>query len=86
MAAAPKGAARGAKQKSQQTDSTSSRLLQLDTIPDGFAVELPVENLRRRPMRREERSLVVSCWWRMRREGVRLLPEPNVIVIEGGRP
>ena len=49
-------------------------------------IELPVENLVRRPMRAEERSLVVSCWWRMRREGVKLPPEPGVIVVPGGRP
>ncbi len=42
--------------------------------------------LRRRPIRSEERSLVVSCWWRMRREGVRLPPERGVILTDGGNP
>ena len=48
-------------------------------------VELPVENLTHRPMRPDERSLMVAFWWRMRREGVRLPAERGVIVLEGGR-
>ena len=43
------------------------------------------EDLHLRPMRASERSLVVACWWAMRREGVRLPAEPGVIVIEGDR-
>ncbi len=48
-------------------------------------VELPVDDLHLRPMRAEERSLVVCTWWAMRRKGVKLPPQPGVIVIEGGR-
>ncbi len=47
-------------------------------------IEWPVENFIRRPMRPSERSLVVACWWRMRREGVRLPADRGVIVIDGG--
>ena len=38
-----------------------------------------------RTIRPQERSLVVACWWRMRREGVHLPAEKGVIVIRGGR-
>ena len=48
-------------------------------------LELPVENFVRRPMRAEERSLVVALWWAMRREGGRLPAEKGVIVISGGK-
>ncbi len=47
-------------------------------------INLPFDNFIPRPMRSEERSLVVACWWRMRREGVRLSAEKGVIVINGG--
>ncbi len=49
------------------------------------SINLPVDSFVERPMRPGERSLVVSCWWRMRREGVRLPAERGVIVIDGGR-
>ena len=48
-------------------------------------INLELDGFIPRPMRPEERSLVVACWWAMRREGVRLPAERNVIVIEGGR-
>ena len=50
-----------------------------------LALDFPVADLHRREMDPSERSLVVACWWAMRREGVRLPAERNVIVIEGGR-
>ncbi len=48
-------------------------------------IDLPFDNFIPRPMRPEERSLVVACWWAMRREGVRLPADRGVIVIDGGR-
>ncbi len=47
-------------------------------------ISLQLDGFIPRPMRLEERSLVVACWWRMRREGVRLPTEKGVIVIDGG--
>lgn len=40
-----------------------------------------------RPVRLDHATLAVlrGVWWRMRRAGVTLPPEPAVIVIEGGR-
>ena len=48
-------------------------------------IALPFDNFIPRPMRPKERSLVVACWWAMRRAGERLPAEKGVIVIEGGR-
>ncbi len=47
-------------------------------------INLPLDGFIPRTVRPEERSLVVACWWRMRREGVRLSAEKGVIVIDGG--
>ncbi len=47
-------------------------------------INLPLDGFIPRLMRPEERSLVVACWWRMRREGVRLPADRGVIVIDGG--
>ncbi len=49
-------------------------------------IDLPIDGFIPRPMRPSERSLVVACWWAMRREGVRLPAEKGVIVIDGGAP
>ncbi len=49
-----------------------------------LVLDFPVADLHRREMDPSERSLVVACWWRMRREGVRLSAEKGVIVIDGG--
>ena len=67
-----------------QTGLLTSPWRQLGDITSDI-LELPVENFVCRPMRPSERSLVVACWWRMRREGVKLPAEPGVIVIEGGQ-
>ncbi len=49
-----------------------------------LVLDFPVADLHRREMDPSERSLVVACWWAMRREGVRLPAERGVIVIDGG--
>ena len=51
-----------------------------------FRQTVRLDDLRLRPMRPSERSLVVACWWAMRGAGVKLPAEPGVIVIEGGAP
>ena len=71
-----------AEQKNPNTEYKVS-LPVLQISPD--IIEVPVENLHRRPMGSTERPLVVNVWWRMRREGVRLPAKPGVIVLEGGR-
>ena len=48
-------------------------------------IDLPVDSFHPRPMRKSERSLVVACWWAMRREGVKLPAERGVILIDGGK-
>ncbi len=48
------------------------------------SITLPVDSLVERPMRPVERSLLISFWWAMRRKGVRLSAEQDVIVIDGG--
>ncbi len=69
------------------TPPHKSTALRLIAAPLHFGViELPVENLVRRPMRPSERNLVVACWWAMRRAGVKLPAEKGVIVIDGGAP
>ena len=74
----------GLKARNKSSDKQYKRSLPVLQISPGV-VELPVENLRRRPMRAKERSFVVCTWWAIRREGVRLPAERGVILIEGGR-
>ena len=69
----------------KQSNSTPARFPANALSDWPSIVELPVENFVRRPMRPDERSLVVCTWWAMAREGVRLPAERGVIVIEGGR-
>ena len=82
---AHEGAPEGAKQKpAKEFSSTFPATPQLS--PDyPNVIDLPVENLHPRPMRAAERSLLVACWWRWRREGIELPAEHGVIVIDGGR-
>ncbi len=47
-------------------------------------INLELDGFIPRTIRPQERSLVVACWWRMRREGVRLPADRGVIVIDGG--
>ncbi len=68
----------------KQSNSTPARFPANAPYDRPSIVELPVENFVRRPMRPSDRSLVVACYWRMRREGVRLPAERGVILIEGG--
>ena len=48
-------------------------------------LDFPLDQLRPRPMRDGERSLLRACWWRWRREGTEMPAERGVIVIDGGR-
>ncbi len=73
----------GPKARNKSSEQQYTRSLAVLQISPGV-IEIPVDDLHLRPMRPSERSLVVACWWRMRREGVKLPPEPGVIVIDGG--
>ncbi len=74
----------GPKARNKSSEQQYTRSLAVLQISPGV-IEIPVENLHHRPMPPDERSLVVTRWWRMRREGARLPAEPGVIVIDGGR-
>ena len=76
---------KASKGNSQKQNSTPAVPLQTSPQDWPSVIELPVEILHRRPMRGEERSLVVGMFWRLAREGHRLPAERDIIVIDGGR-
>ena len=66
----------------RQAKALAERLAQMTRGP--LVLDFSVADLHQREMDPSERSLVVACWWAMRREGVRLPAERGVIVIDGG--
>ncbi len=75
----------GPKARNKSSDKQYKRSLPVLQFSPGV-VELPVENLTRRPMRPDEVRHVRQIWWNLVADGQRPVAEPNIIVIEGRRP
>ena len=77
---------KASKGNSQKQDSTPPRSPANAPQDWPATTAFPVDDLHLRPMRSDERNLVVCVFWRLAREGVRLPAERGVIVINGGAP